>query len=68
MHHILQHLNDQSYVTGIVAVNSRSTRQYILLQKLSSAFEAEDLEEAQTLITDLRYVTRTGEAISKKLP
>lgn len=68
MHHILLHLNDQTYVTGIVAVNSRSIRQYLLLQKLSSAFEAEDLEEAQTLITDLRYVTRTGEAISEKLP
>ena len=38
------------------------------LQKLSEAFKARDLEAAEKIITDLRYVTRTGEAISKKLP
>ncbi|KAL3161841.1 hypothetical protein ABBQ38_008931 [Trebouxia sp. C0009 RCD-2024] len=37
-------------------------------EKLSAAFENNDLEEAQRVITDLRYVTRTGEAIAKKIP
>jgi hypothetical protein len=39
-----------------------------MLQKLSQAFKAGELEAAEHTITDLRYVTRTGEAISKKLP
>ncbi len=39
-----------------------------VLQKLSQAFKAGELEAAERIITDLRYVTRTGEAISKKLP
>ena len=39
-----------------------------LLQKLSAAFASDDLEHAERVITDLRYVTRTGEAIAKKIP
>ena len=38
------------------------------LQKLSEAFRLCDLKAAERIITDLRYVTRTGEAIAKKLP
>ncbi|KAL3161401.1 hypothetical protein ABBQ32_010291 [Trebouxia sp. C0010 RCD-2024] len=37
-------------------------------EKLSAAFGNNDLKEAQRVITDLRYVTRTGEAIAKKIP
>lgn len=44
------------------------THNFVLMQKLSEAFKANDLDRAQTLITDLRYVTRTGEAIASKLP
>lgn len=40
----------------------------MLAQKLSHAFQAQDHDRAQSLITDLRYVTRTGEAIAHKLP
>ncbi|KAA6420365.1 MAG: hypothetical protein FRX49_09527 [Trebouxia sp. A1-2] len=39
-----------------------------ILQNLSRAFKTGELEAAERIITDLRYVTRTGEAISKKLP
>ncbi|KAL0025847.1 hypothetical protein WJX79_006099 [Trebouxia sp. C0005] len=37
-------------------------------ENLSRAFKTGELEAAERIITDLRYVTRTGEAISKKLP
>ena len=40
----------------------------ISLQRLSEAFMKSNLEAAERAITDLRYVTRTGEAVAKKIP
>ena len=40
----------------------------LMLQRLAEAFKENNLVDAERVITDLRYVIRTGEAIAKKVP